>query len=257
MSNPRRSRKGMGGHQSAAAQTHVWLTPPEILAALGGAESFDLDPCSCCQPRPWPTARVHLTEADDGLRLPWPTRARVFLNPPYGRLIGAWMAKIAQHGRGTALTFARTETEWFCRSVWDAADAALFLEGRLHFHLPDGSRAENNAGAPSVLIAYGPEDTEILHDCGLPGRFVPISPPTALFMAVRSSPAGDISWRELVIAVIERQGGHIRLRDLYSLLAWHPKTHGNRHWREKVRQTVSSRANLVPIGKGEYRLPHV
>ncbi|WP_280940170.1 hypothetical protein [Mesorhizobium sp. WSM1293] len=36
----------IGSHHSARAGTDVWLTPPAILAALGGAESFDLDPCA-------------------------------------------------------------------------------------------------------------------------------------------------------------------------------------------------------------------
>ncbi|MDG4853840.1 MULTISPECIES: hypothetical protein [unclassified Mesorhizobium] len=42
----------IGSHQSAAAGTDVWLTPPALLAALGGAESFDLDPCAPLD-RPW------------------------------------------------------------------------------------------------------------------------------------------------------------------------------------------------------------
>ena len=34
---------GMGSHHSAAAGTHVWLTPPHVVDALG---PFDLDPCA-------------------------------------------------------------------------------------------------------------------------------------------------------------------------------------------------------------------
>lgn len=33
-------------------------------------------------------------------------------------------------------------------------------------------RAEDNSGAPSVLIAYGEHDAERLRDCGLAGTFV-------------------------------------------------------------------------------------
>ncbi|MGH7186745.1 MAG: hypothetical protein ACREIB_10780 [Pseudomonadota bacterium] len=46
---------GMGGHQSARARTDVWLTPPAVLEAIGGWESFDLDPCAPAT-RPWPMA---------------------------------------------------------------------------------------------------------------------------------------------------------------------------------------------------------
>lgn len=36
--------------------TQVWLTPLPLLRALG---PFDLDPCACAEPRPWPTAALH------------------------------------------------------------------------------------------------------------------------------------------------------------------------------------------------------
>jgi hypothetical protein len=78
---------------------------------------------------------------------------------------------LADHGTGTALIFARTETSWFIQTVWQRADAALFLHGRVNFHHRDGSRAEWNGGAPSVLVAYGKEDAEVLRRCGLPGTF--------------------------------------------------------------------------------------
>lgn len=36
----------IGGHQSANSGTTTWLTPRPIIWALGGPESFDLDPCA-------------------------------------------------------------------------------------------------------------------------------------------------------------------------------------------------------------------
>jgi len=89
--------EGMGSHQSAHMDKDEWLTPPEILAALG---EFDLDPCACSAPRPWPTAKQHLTRADDGLTAPW--YGRVWLNPPYGtaNVVGPWMRRMVTHGNG-------------------------------------------------------------------------------------------------------------------------------------------------------------
>ncbi len=167
------ANRGIGGHQSPVADTVVWLTPPAILGALG---PFDLDPCACAEPRPWPTAGVHYTEADDGLARPW--FGRCWVNPPYGRpeVVGPWLARLAAHGRGTALIFARTETDVFFRHVWRAATACLFLEGRLHFHRADGRRAPSNAGAPSVLVAYGGEDAGRLSRSGIAGHLVPLRP---------------------------------------------------------------------------------
>jgi len=145
----------------------TWLTPPHILDALG---PFDLDPCAAPEPRPWPTAARHITKPDDGLAHDW--QGRVWLNPPYSRQAVRWIERLADHGHGTALIFARTDTSWFVEQVWRRADALLFLSGRVFFHRADGSRATDNGGAPSVLIAYGEGDAERLASCGLAGSFV-------------------------------------------------------------------------------------
>jgi hypothetical protein len=157
----------MGSHQSASMLSDTWLTPPHILAALG---DFDLDPCAAPDPKPWPTASTHYTLPTDGLAEPW--FGRVWLNPPYSREAVVWLRKLAEHGTGTALVFARTETSWFVETVWNAASAVLFLHGRLYFHRADGVKALANAGAPSCLVAYGRVDADMLSDSGLPGTFV-------------------------------------------------------------------------------------
>lgn len=141
----------MGGHQSAAMLKDEWLTPPDILSALG---PFDLDPCAPVSP-PWPLAAKTYTMHDDGLKQPWD--GFVWCNPPYGREAAAWLARLADHGNGLALIFARTETEMFFAHVWGKATAVMFLRGRLHFHHVNGDRAAANAGAPSCLVAYGEE----------------------------------------------------------------------------------------------------
>lgn len=152
-----KERSGIGSHQSARMLNDEWLTPPELLARLG---VFDLDPCAPIA-RPWETAARHYTVNDNGLMQPW--AGRVWLNPPYGREAATWLRRLADHGDGVALIFARTETEMFFAHVWERADALLFLRGRLHFHYVDGRRAAANGGAPSVLIAYGARNVECLH----------------------------------------------------------------------------------------------
>lgn len=142
-----------------------WLTPPQIISALG---KFDLDPCSPIK-RPWDTAKKHYTELNNGLMLPW--NGRVWCNPPYGKYATLWLEKCAAHGNCIALTFARTETQMFFNSVWDKADAVLFLKGRLKFYHVTG-RQGGSAGAPSVLIAYGKENAEALMNCGIEGKFL-------------------------------------------------------------------------------------
>jgi hypothetical protein len=238
----------MGGHQSAAAGTHTWLTPRWLVSALG---VFDLDPCAAPMPRPWDTARGHYTAPhEDGLSLPWD--GRVWLNPPYGDESGAWLRKLGRHGRGTALIFARTETEVFGSHVFGKADGLLFLRGRLFFHYPNGFRAPHNAGAPSVLCAYGPDDAELLHDSGLEGHFVGLTRPVLLHLALAVDPP-IAAWKDIVLDAFKAAGGRARLSDIYAALENHPRAKAATHWREKVRQTVG-RLGLKREGEGQYAL---
>jgi hypothetical protein len=151
--------------------TDVWLTPRYILDALG---PFDLDPCAAPAPEQWPTADRHITLPTDGLTAPW--SGRVWCNPPYGNQTWLWLDKLAEHGQGTALIFARTETAGFARQVWQMADAILFLQGRIRFHRADGQAGVYTSGAPSCLVAYGERDATKLRRCGLPGAFIRLTP---------------------------------------------------------------------------------
>lgn len=149
-----------------AVRNDRWLTPLPIIRALG---DFDLDPCGA--PDHATASEVWTPEAvGDGLSMPW--TGRVWLNPPYGRAMEDWIRKLAEHGQGTALIFARTETRLFHELVWPVASALLFLRGRITFINPDGSTPIANSGAPSVLIAYGAGDAAALESSGLAGHLV-------------------------------------------------------------------------------------
>jgi hypothetical protein len=143
-----------------------WLTPKFITDALG---PFDLDPCSPAGQRPWDIANHHLSVLEDGLTTPW--FGRVWCNPPYGKETFKWLAKLADHGDGIALIFARTETNGFFAQIWDKADAIFFFKGRLKFCRIDGTPADA-AAAPSCLVAYGRSNVEMLRNCGFAGKLV-------------------------------------------------------------------------------------
>lgn len=129
-----------------------WLTPPEIVervvAVLGGV---DLDPCSNTFGDPAVPAARHIVEAEDGLAEAW--GGRVYMNPPYGDAIGAWVEKLrAEHADGNvtaaiALVPARTDTAWFA-ALRDCA--MCFVRGRLRF-----SGSDNSAPFPSVVAYFG------------------------------------------------------------------------------------------------------
>jgi hypothetical protein len=123
-----------------------WFTPPDLLAETSdffGGSYFD--PC----PAVLPGEAVQV----DGLALPW--RGRVFVNPPYGPVVGRWVAKAdtEQVDELLLLVPARTDTRWFV-PLWDWP-ALCFLRGRLHF---SGSSA--GAPFPSVLAyrSRGPQE---------------------------------------------------------------------------------------------------
>jgi hypothetical protein len=143
-----------------------WLTPPEIVKALG---DFDLDPCAPVN-GPWRLATQIFTKADDGLAQEW--SGRVFCNPPYGTQTRKWLNRCARHGNAVALTFARTETQMFFESVWPQAHAVLFVEGRIKFIYVSGERSRSPAGAPSILIAYDEANADALEKSTIRGKFI-------------------------------------------------------------------------------------
>lgn len=245
-------KRGIAGIHSAKAGTTTWLTPPDLPNILG---PFDLDPCAAPDPKPWPTAQEHYTwPRQDGLLLPW--HGRVWLNPPYGKELAVWLRKLAQHGRGTSLIFARTDTDAFMSYVFREADAVMFVHGRLHFHYPDGTRAKQNSGGPSVLVAYGAEDAEKLLEAELsgaiPGKVLPVNPRVMIHMALHVNPPVP-TWRELVISTIKELGGQAGLQELYRALEAHPKAKANPNYRAKIRQTTA-RANLDRVDDGVYAI---
>lgn len=146
--------------------TDVWLTPPSIIQALG---KFDLDPC-CPNNLKWKTAEkfYSLENNEDGLSLPW--EGRVWLNPPYSNWV-PFLEKLKYHNNGIALIFARTETAGFFDHVWDAAHSILFLRRRIKFIRSDGITTGSST-APSVLIAYGKDNTLALEKAGLEGKLI-------------------------------------------------------------------------------------
>lgn len=240
--------RSIAGVHSPKAKTDTWLTPRYILDALG---PFDLDVCAAPEPRPWDTAKRHYTApGENGLILPW--EGRVWMNPPYGNQLGLWLHKLAVHGRGTSLIFARTDTAAFFDYVWQEADAVMFLRGRLHFHHADGTRASKNSGGPSVLVAYGAEDVERLLESGLDGTVVGLKRPVMLHLALQQDVPMP-TWKALVKKAVLDLGGEATLQQLYEALQDHPRVEANPNYRAKIRQTLS-RLEAERLEEGRYSM---
>ena len=145
-----RSRRGARGLFTSASCE--WYTPAVIVdraVALLGA--IDLDPCSNSHEQPNVPAAEHYTRAENGLERPW--RGRVYMNPPYGRAIQAWVKKLVEEyesgnvTEAVALLPARTDTRWF--QLLRGRPVCL-VRGRLRF-----SGCPNPAPFPSALAYFG------------------------------------------------------------------------------------------------------
>lgn len=163
--HPALERRSSDGLTRQDGGSDEWLTPRYITDALG---PFDIDPCSPGDRRPWDTAATHYSIEDDGLRQEW--SGRVWLNPPYSSA-SRWIARLADHGVGTALIFARTETRMWHEHIWPRATGVLFLKGRVRFCFVSG-RSAGTAAAPSVLVAYGQGDADVLASLPIDGAYV-------------------------------------------------------------------------------------
>ena len=132
----------------------TWLTPPEIIHALG---PFDIDPY-CPPEMPWRTAARMICRPADGLAVDW-NGQRVWLNPPYGREAVPFVRKLAENrgGGGILLIFARTDTALWHDFIFPRAHSVLFMRGRLRFYHADGTPG-NTATAPSALVAFSALD---------------------------------------------------------------------------------------------------
>jgi site-specific DNA-methyltransferase (adenine-specific) len=135
-------------HALFSSRTEEWATPPDLYAALDAEFGFTLDPCAT----PENTKCITFyTKADDGLRKPW--SGHVFMNPPYGKTIGLWMAKAWEESRLGALVVclvpARTDTAWW--HSYATRGEVRFLRGRLRF-----GGASSGAPFPSAVVVFRP-----------------------------------------------------------------------------------------------------
>jgi len=62
------------------------------------------------------------------------------------------------------------------------------------------------------------------------------------------------SWRDLVYATIQENGGQMSLSELYDALKGSAKAQKNAHWQEKIRQTVQNIKSFIRTERGTYAL---
>lgn len=141
-----------------------WGTPLEIVRACG---TFDLDPCGMPG---HPTASTVWTpeEIGDGLSHTW--EGRVWLNPPYGRTMRAWVERLVVHdGGGIALIPVATGTKLWQDVVFEHATAIHWWRHRINF-LRDDRPDSIVSPTETALVAFTEADARALIRSGLPGH---------------------------------------------------------------------------------------
>lgn len=135
------------------ALTIEWETPHAFFARLHAEFGFTLDVAA--QPGNAKCPR-YFTPGEDGLAQPW--EGVCWMNPPYGRTIGEWVAKAyasaLEGATVVCLLPVRTDTKWWQRYVLQATDVR-FVPGRLTF-----GGAANPAPFPNAVVIFRPRVPE-------------------------------------------------------------------------------------------------
>jgi phage N-6-adenine-methyltransferase len=137
------------------SKTDLWATPRGFFDRLNSVFRFDLDVCALPENA---KCERFFTPADDGLAQNW--RGNCWMNPPYGRTIGAWVEKAYRSAKENGATVvcllpARVDTRWwhdFC-----AHGEVHFVKGRLKF-----GAATDSAPFPSAVVVFRPTVAEAL-----------------------------------------------------------------------------------------------
>lgn len=126
----------MGGRLNAglmSSTTDEWATPQDFFDGLDKEFGFELDVCATAENA---KCDAYYTKEQDGLVQAWHKAAAVcWMNPPYGRQIGAWMKKAYEESQKGAtvvcLVPARTDTAWW--HDYAMRGSVRFVRGRLKF----------------------------------------------------------------------------------------------------------------------------
>lgn len=142
-----------------SSKTDEWATPQKLFEELTHRYSIGLDVCATAENA---KSKKYYEREADGLSQEWVLGAApgtaAWMNPPYGRKIGAWVAKAAcEANRGLtiiALLPARTDTNWWHEYIQPILDGSWrgevkFLRGRVKF-----GDAKNSAPFPSVCVIW-------------------------------------------------------------------------------------------------------
>ena len=133
-----------------SSESEVWETPKDLFDKLDAEFNFDIDVCALPSNAKCTT---FFTPEQDGLKQKW--KGVCWMNPPYGRKIGAWMRKaLGSNTTVVCLVPARTDTKWWHDYAMKASEIR-FVKGRLKF-----GNSKNSAPFPSAIIVFRKDNNE-------------------------------------------------------------------------------------------------
>ncbi len=131
-----------------SSKSNEWGTPSELFNKLNEEFHFTLDPC-CTKDNA--KCERYYTIAEDGLSKDWKNEI-VFMNPPYGSQIGAWIEKAYNESlKGSTVVClipARTDTKYWHDFIFGKAQIR-FLKGRVKF-----AGGLYSAPFPSAIVVF-------------------------------------------------------------------------------------------------------
>ena len=123
----------------------MWETPQDLFNMLDDEFHFDIDVCATSENA---KCSKFFSPLDDGLSQDW--QGVCWMNPPYGKEIGAWMKKAMEaEAIVVCLVPSRTDTKWWHEYAMKASEIR-FIKGRLKF-----GDSKNSAPFPSAIIVFG------------------------------------------------------------------------------------------------------
>lgn len=142
-----------------------WCTPVKYIEmAREVMGDIDLDPASNDFAQERIKAKQYYTKETNGLDKPW--NGRVWLNPPYSRIITKFVNKLIwEYGinnckQAIMLVNSKTDTRWFQRLL-NMGGFLCFVNGRISFEHPE--REAEAPRHPNAFFYFGTDYAKFLN----------------------------------------------------------------------------------------------
>lgn len=129
-----------------------WITPPEIFDPLMAEFNFDLDAAADALTKRTERYMSSALSVED-----WPGN-RIWLNPPYGRMLEPFVRRAADEADKGKIVVAlipfRCRAAWWHEAVIGRASEVRCVRKRIKFMRPDGTRGKFTGSCDSCIVVW-------------------------------------------------------------------------------------------------------